>query len=427
MMQESRRTFLSLLVLSTLLLVSPSAVRADSVIASIGVGDGPLAIAYAPSSDQIFVANHLANTVSVISDRTNTVVKNISLGSAMYPEGLAFDSGRNEMFVTANGNSEATPEIYIISVANDSIVGNITIPASSANMAYDSSKGEVFVASPASSSQAEQGGPLIMQGNSTIQVISDSTDSVIATVSLGEVPSNLTYGSGKGDQPIPGSMVFDSARGEVFVSNEVYNFSDGAKVASTVSVISDETNKLLATIDIGGGTNPQGLAYDSSKGEIFAANSNGTDVFVISDVTDSVVAKIRVEAESTGHEQGTNGVLGVAYDQSKGEVLVANEWNYIPNTVSVISDVNDSVVAKLDVGYGPSGLAYDSGRGEVFVANTGDNTVSIISDTVAAPEFPGYWVLPALLAIVLGASVWVYTLSKRPRGLLPNSTRFRFT
>jgi DNA-binding beta-propeller fold protein YncE len=65
----------------------------------------------------------------------------------------------------------------------------------------------------------------------------------------------------------------------------------------------------------------------------------------------------------------------VAYDQSKGEVLVANEWNYIPNTVSVISDVNDSVVAKLDVGYSPLGLAYDSGGGEVFVANTGDKTL----------------------------------------------------
>ena len=58
--------------------------------------------------------------------------------------------------------------------------------------------------------------------------------------------------------------------------------------------------------------------------------------------------------------------------------------NYGTNTVSVISDSNNSVVATVNVGDGPSGVAYDSAKGEVFVTNYGDNTVSVIDDSTNA-------------------------------------------
>ena len=54
--------------------------------------------------------------------------------------------------------------------------------------------------------------------------------------------------------------------------------------------------------------------------------------------------------------------------------------NSFDNTVSVISDRTDRVVATLPVGKFPVGSVYDSGRGEVFVSNNADNTVSVISD-----------------------------------------------
>src|SRR5713226_4342921 len=62
-----------------------------------------------------------------------------------------------------------------------------------------------------------------------------------------------------------------------------------------------------------------------------------------------------------------------AYDSGKGEIFVANNGN---NTVTVISDASNAVVATVNVGTGPQGVAYDSAKGEVFVANQGANTVS---------------------------------------------------
>ena len=68
------------------------------------------------------------------------------------------------------------------------------------------------------------------------------------------------------------------------------------------------------------------------------------------------------------HTHAWSGVVPV-------EVFVAN---YYSNTVSVISDGNNTVVATVNVGSTPQGVAYDSGKGEVFVVNSNQGTVSII-------------------------------------------------
>jgi YVTN family beta-propeller protein len=101
------------------------------------------------------------------------------------------------------------------------------------------------------------------------------------------------------------------------------------------------------------------------------ANSVSDSVSVISDSNNSVVATITV-----GTTPG-----GTVYDSAKDEIFVLNRGSA---TVSVISDSNNSVVASVAVGTNPYNAAYDPARGEVFVANEGDGTVSVISDSSAA-------------------------------------------
>src|SRR2546430_4747207 len=62
-----------------------------------------------------------------------------------------------------------------------------------------------------------------------------------------------------------------------------------------VSVISDATNKVVATISV---PSPMGLAYDSGNGEIFVA-SHGNSAYVISDSTNTVA---RSEERRVGKE-----------------------------------------------------------------------------------------------------------------------------
>ena len=69
---------------------------------------------------------------------------------------------------------------------------------------------------------------------------------------------------------------------------------------------------------------------------------------------------------------------GAAYDSSKGEVFVANSAS---DSVSVISDSTNDVVATVTVGTSPIGMEYDSSKGEIFVTNTQSDSVSVISDS----------------------------------------------
>jgi YVTN family beta-propeller protein len=161
----------------------------------------------------------------------------------------------------------------------------------------------------------------------------------------------------------PFGVAYDSAKGEVFVTNFGAGYFVGG--GNNVSVISDANNTVVANVTVG--TNPVGVAYDSAKGELFVAIS-GSTVSVISDANNTVIATVTVGSQP----------YGVVYDSAKSEVFVVN---YRSNTVSVISDTNNSVVATVNVGANPFGIAYDSVMGELFVTNSGSNTVSVISDS----------------------------------------------
>jgi YVTN family beta-propeller protein len=112
-----------------------------------------------------------------------------------------------------------------------------------------------------------------------------------------------------------------------------------------------------------------------------------------------------------------NRPVSIAYDFGKGEIFVANNYN---NSVSVISNSTNTVVATIPVGNYPEGLAYDSAKGEIFVANSAvnlvthyiSNTVTVISDaailttpTPTVPELSWLVVIPLLVGILSAAVV----------------------
>ena len=143
----------------------------------------------------------------------------------------------------------------------------------------------------------------------------------------------------------------------------------------------------------------------------YLPSSAPTTVSVISDSTNAVVATLTAGNSNTWD-------IGAAYDSGKGEVFVSNN---VDNTVSVISDSSNTVVATVPVGNDPEPVAYDSGKGEIFVVNWMDSTISVISDStnkvVATIKMT-----PALPQLII-AIAWLTLLAKakclwRPSRLL---------
>jgi YVTN family beta-propeller protein len=389
----------SILILFTIVFVLSvaSMVHAVGIIATIPVGTNPEGLAYDSSMGEIFVANNGSDTVSVISDSSNTVVANLTTGNQ--PACLAYDSAKGEIFVTNDGSG--TVSVISDMDISDPYVATVTVGTKPNGVAYDSGKGEIFVAN---------------WGSGTVSVISDKNNTVVATVPVGTNPVGVAYDSGKG---------------EIFVANSYVTRGGNG----SVSVISDSKNKVVATVPVG--FNPFYPAYDSGKGEIFVPNFGDGSVSVISDKKNVVIANVTLPE--------ANWTWGISYDSGKNVIFCTSGDYGSYSAIFVISDSNNAVVANvtqapipigkevsyaspLDVfpfylanhpgdatiteaysGCYPHGVVYDSAKGEIFVANNFSGNVSVISDaslpsaspTPTVPEFSTAGIILVVVALVV--------------------------
>ena len=277
---------------------------------------------------------------------TSTLAPTSTISSVMVPATMAYDSGKGEIFtqyssITGNG------VVQVVSDSTGKVVANITEGTAAGyigDVVYDSGKGLVFAAygNEHAALQGYGSTPLI-------SVILDSNNT-------GKTISWNTPGNSQYNWPNqPTGMVYDSGKGEIFVSDS----SSG-----TVYVMSDSSYAFVATIGVEASAGE--MAYDSAKSEVFVANFN--QVSVISDSTNKVVANISVSATS------------LADDPTKGEVFAYNG-----NAISVISDSTNQVVATINgITGGSTSIAYDSGKGEIFAgAVVSDNTNMVVAQLPA--------------------------------------------
>ena len=165
---------------------------------------------------------------------------------------------------------------------------------------------------------------------------------------------------------------------------------------------------------------PIGVAYDSGKGEIFAANSNSDSVSAVSSegsylvtftesglpngtgwsatlngTTESASAPGSVAfSELNGTYSFTIGsVSGYTASPSYGALTVTGAP--VSQRIVYTSVAVPRVVATVPVGAAPAGSAYDSANGYVYVADSNSSAVSVLSGTsvvasVAIGGFPSY-------------------------------------
>ena len=323
-----------------------------------GIGSG------ASPSDRL----HTGAVAPEASGGSYRVISNVSVGS--FPQAVAYDSGKGELFVANEGSAN----VSVISDSNNTVVGTVPVGGEPNGVAYDSREGKVFVTN-----------------SNDVVVISDSDDKVMGSYTVGTDPDAVAYDSTNDDIYVanaasgtvsvlsaptgalvatvvvgttPTAVAYDDELGEVFVANyglnSVWVICDGSISCGGVS----DTWKVVERI--AAGESPYAMAYDPERGEVFVANRFADGVSVISTFTNGVVGWVPVGSSP----------LGVAYDGGKGELFVTNDGS---NNVSVISDSNNTVVATLPVCTNPWGVAYDGGKGELFVANYGSDNVSVIS------------------------------------------------
>ena len=174
------RTFVSNLYFNNVSVINDSS---NQVVASITVGTDPEAVLTQPFNENVYVANSYTNNVSVINASTLKVTATISVGSSPYF--LFYDSVVKEVYVSNTGGTSVTA----FWVKNNTVAATITVAGNPEWITEDVSTGHLYVDNAGSCT----GGTC-----HPISVISDATNTVVATVTSSSAQGTSNFLGGPG-------------------------------------------------------------------------------------------------------------------------------------------------------------------------------------------------------------------------------------
>jgi len=155
--------------------VAASAAGGYTVIATIGVGQGPGDVAVDSAAGTVYVTNADSNTVSVIDMATNTLKATITLPMASDPGAVAVDSGTGTVYV-ANHDPDNGGSVSVIDPATNTVKATIRLAYHPNGVAVDPAAGTVYVTNW-----------LV----NTVSVIDTATRTVTATIPVGTEPAGV--------------------------------------------------------------------------------------------------------------------------------------------------------------------------------------------------------------------------------------------
>jgi YVTN family beta-propeller protein len=333
--------------------------QSDSVIATVGVEDQPLALVYNPINNKIYCANWESDNVTIIDGAGDSVIATVGVGN--YPCALAYNTTNNRIYCV----DEFSDNVTIIDGAGDSVVATVGVGHLPWSIACFNNK--IYCTNYYSAN---------------VTIIDGSGDSVMATVKVGSFPFALGYNSTDNkiyctSSYIDSVTILDSAGDSVIatlgagdepyaltynpITNKIYcaNF-----YSHNVTIIDGAGDSVITTVTVG--DYPWALAHNSFNNKIYCANSWTTNVTIIDGGSDSVIAVVGVG----------NCPSALAYNPADNKIYCANRNS---DNVTIIDGAGDSVMATLVVGDSPVALTYNFTNNKIYCANAGASSVSVIA------------------------------------------------
>ena len=310
----------------------------NGIITTIALSGTPENIVFDPANGNLYVSR-FDGSVSVINGITNTVSTNISLGSVI-PGSIVFDSSNGYVYVSS-GDGSNDNKVSIIDGSANTLVGSISFQTANIfGMVFDPSNNNIYVG----------------LGNQTVDVVNDVSNTIVSSIA--------TPGGGGGP------MVYDSANGGIYVDG-----SDGK-----VWLLSDKTNSVITTIPVN--SLPNGIAFDSSNGNLYVSRVSFSDVavipsvflltnnnhpsgdYVVTDVGEGLLKQVTqcgVVSTIAGPRGADHalGPFGVAID-SDGNYIVTNNEVDPGSLVKITPSGTVTMIDNFGTNSNPSGIAIDS-------------------------------------------------------------------
>ena len=328
---------------------------ANTVIATVMVGNQPQGIAITPNGAFAYVAN-CGGDVWVIDTATNKVATKFLVGGC--PTAVAFTPDGTRAYVTkANAN-----EVAVIETSSNKVTATIPVQQAPGGIAITPDGAHAYATN-------------VGTGTGPVSVIDTSSNTVATTVQLGNIG------------PVSVAITPDGTRAYV------------AGAYGTVAVIDTSSNTVATTVSVPNiADSPVNLAItpDGKLAYVVTYGPGGTGpVAVIDTSSNKVIANVSVGTGPTG--------IGISPDGTRAYVTIAtNVIGSGPGAVTVIDTSSNTVVDTVTgIGSTPFGVAFTPGA-------VGPATPPAISSggIVPATVQPGEWVTMYGSNLATATAVW---------------------
>jgi len=303
----------------------------QAVAPTVAVGQQPQYVAVDEATDTVYVANYADGTVSVIDGRTCNA--SLHSGCSRIPpvvtvgvgaEGVAVDEATDTIYVTVDGAAGLGNTVSVI----DGAVCNATVTSG-----CDQTPPEVTLGG--SEGGASPGEPAMDEATDTVyvpitgsdglgntmSVINGATCNAMVTSGCGQVPKNITVGSGAY------AAAVDESTDTVYETNfndDTVSVIDGATCNGMVSSGCDQAPPTMTV-----GVFPEGLGVDEVTDTVFVANGGyeaATLDFTVSVINGATCNAIRVSGCSRrpGSVEVGEAAGNAVVNDKTGTVYVAN-------------------------------------------------------------------------------------------------------
>lgn len=326
----------------------------NTVMATVMVGSQPQGVAITPDGSSVYVAN-CGGDVFVIDTSTNKVATKVLVGGC--PTGVAITPDGTRAYVTqANANSVAVME-----TSSNTVLTKVPVGIAPSGIAITPDGTRVYV-------------PSVGMGTSAVSVLDTSSNSVAATVTLGNVGS------------VGVAITPDGTRAYV------------ANALGSVSVIDTSSNTVADTITVANvADSPVGIAItpDGTHAYVVTFGFGGMGPTAVIDTSsDTIVDMVSVGTGPTG--------VGISPDGTRAYVTIATNVTGVGNgEVTVIDTSNNTVVGTVPVGSSPFGIAITSASGQ-SAPPPSISSGGIVPATVQ----PGQWVSLYGSNLANGTAYW---------------------
>lgn len=263
-----------------------------TVLGAIAVGDEPFGVAVNSTTGKVYVANHLSNTLSVISIGTHSVIKTISFAPYGEPTYVAIDEDTNRIYVPLHADGR----LAVINGQTDALITTIDVGGGAFGVAVDPLLKRAYVSCRDakwvrvidtttngvrwSETAYTTGTPYALGINPDLNRLyvsyapEDNNPRQVLVYRIPNTgPSLLTavlVGNGGADGG--GGIAVNPNTGHVFVTNSQDD---------SVSIFDGNTNMLLDTAPVG--DDPQCVAVDAGLGYAFVGNRASDSITSVPD------------------------------------------------------------------------------------------------------------------------------------------------